>query len=569
MPRIANIGTPLPRPTRRGQSARDDDFQRFFDRLWPAPDWASEAAADPWGAAVRRAFRQEAGKRGVFFRRLEGNEAWHARRVRVHRRIAERLAGEAAVGRIAEGFQFLDFPLDPAAADRHVRQKWGSLRPDVISATAIAYAVVGHRRAFTIWPTRSGHWLVFLDQRKRPASRSGSRNCKYVASLAEAIAALQPPIPVRRRKRPSNGLVFRVYPTEDGFGIGRLVGPKPLRRRIVLRTFATRAEAEACFEDTTELNRLNHAFRAWCNWPKGNYAEGIAADRWENVRRGPDRRAGDIALEEFNATFAPRGIAFGSSVPQWERQRMLNRLYDQAMDLAECLGIEPADMFLGRKVGLALGCWGHQGSRWAFYNSTHAVIALSRRKGGSAFAHEWFHALDHHARDGGKKLYLSSALVRRLDAACAEGGPTYSERCEASELRQKCLHRNSTPPGQRLYRSTPIEMGARAAEALLNRLARKRNWRGTPAPGMPCWEEWRDKNAGGHFWYPTPAELDRVAQDLIGEIRRALDRVTGRHSAVRDFHVIRTPRQQWSRKIRRPPAIAAAPSVQTAPKAQQ
>ena len=526
----------------------------MFDRLWPEPDWAAEAPGDPWGAAIRRAVRERARHHRVY-RALKGNEAWYARNVRVHRRIAERLSGEAALKRIAEGFQYLS-ALQPKLLARSdpdcwARQrKWGRLRPDVISANAMAYAVAGHRRAIAVTTAGAGRWYFFRSKWKR------------AASLAEAIAAVQPAAPARKRrpKRPHLRFVFRVYPTEGGFGIGRLLGPKPMRRRLILRTYPTRAEAEAAFHNPTELNILNHAFQAWWNCPKGHHLEWIAAERWENVRRGPPRRDGDVSLEEFDAMFAPRGIAFGPSLPQWERQRMLNRLYDQAMDLAECLGIDPADMFLRRRIALALGCWGNRRVPRGFYNRPNAVIAFSRRKGGHGFAHEWFHALDHHALDGkGRKTrLLSPVFVRRLDAARTEGQPTYTERCKAFELRSK---------NSQLYYSTPIEMGARAAEALLQRLALRRNWRGSPVPSLPCWEEWRDQNAAGHFWYPTPAEVDRVAEDLVGAIKQALDGLLRPAvPAVLDFHVNTVLRPWTGRKRpdgfdRRARAIAASPAV--------
>ena len=117
-------------------------------------------------------------------------------------------------------------------------------------------------------------------------------------------------------------------------------------------------------------------------------------------RVGPDYREGkDATPEMFMSTFGFRGVEFGNWVKQGkngrERQWMLNNAYDSLMDLSKILGIPPKAVALDGELGLCFGSRGH-GSASAHYEPANRLINLTKTKGYSCLAHEWFHALDHY-----------------------------------------------------------------------------------------------------------------------------------------------------------------------------
>lgn len=117
-------------------------------------------------------------------------------------------------------------------------------------------------------------------------------------------------------------------------------------------------------------------------------------------RVGPDYRQGtDATPEIFQETFGFRGVEFGNWVKQGkngrERQWMLNNAYDSLMDLSKILDIPPKAVALDGGLGLAFGSRGH-GAASAHYEVANRVINLTKTKGYSSLAHEWFHALDHY-----------------------------------------------------------------------------------------------------------------------------------------------------------------------------
>lgn len=117
-------------------------------------------------------------------------------------------------------------------------------------------------------------------------------------------------------------------------------------------------------------------------------------------RVGTDWRKGrDVSPERFMETFGFRGVEFGNWVSQGrdsrERQWMLNNAYDALNDLAELLNLPPKAMSLDGTLGLAFGSRG-RGQALAHYEPDSFVINITKTKGYSSLAHEWFHALDHY-----------------------------------------------------------------------------------------------------------------------------------------------------------------------------
>lgn len=117
-------------------------------------------------------------------------------------------------------------------------------------------------------------------------------------------------------------------------------------------------------------------------------------------RIGPDWRKGkDATPELFLSTFGFRGVEFGNWVHQGkkgrERQWMLNNAYDSLCDLATILNIPTKAVALDGSLGLCFGSRGF-GSASAHYEPENRIINLTKTKGYSSLAHEWFHALDHY-----------------------------------------------------------------------------------------------------------------------------------------------------------------------------
>ncbi len=132
------------------------------------------------------------------------------------------------------------------------------------------------------------------------------------------------------------------------------------------------------------------------------YGKPLAAWKSEPIREriGPDWRGGrDVTPEMFTEDFGFRGVEFGNWVRQGkesrERQWMLTNAFDALHDLAEALGIPPKAVSLNGELGLCFGSRG-SGSAAAHYDAAGRVINLTKTRGYSSLAHEWFHALDHY-----------------------------------------------------------------------------------------------------------------------------------------------------------------------------
>ena len=212
-------------------------------------------------------------------------------------------------------------------------------------------------------------------------------------------------------------------------------------------------------------------------------------------RRGVDWRGGMDATEaDLLKTFGLRGVQFGNYVTQRERQRLMNKAYDALRDMANVLGLPPAVIGLGGKLGLAFGArgTGGRGCAAAHYELLHNVINLTRPRGAGSLAHEWFHALDHAMGAG-----LPDELFDRANGT-AGGMVTGVNRYEVSEFGDPLprvvnmayeMFRTSLRPWvarsvelQRLlkkkqggtgYWTQPTEIGARCFETYIRHLLRK------------------------------------------------------------------------------------------------
>lgn len=113
----------------------------------------------------------------------------------------------------------------------------------------------------------------------------------------------------------------------------------------------------------------------------------------EVERIGPDYRQGvDINPEALMKIFGFRGVQFGESLGQAERQLWMNELHDALLDLSNFLGLKPQWIGL-RGLALAIGARG-VGGALAHYEPELRCFNYTRKRGAGSIAHEWWHALD-------------------------------------------------------------------------------------------------------------------------------------------------------------------------------
>ncbi|GAB4035483.1 LPD1 domain-containing protein [Spirosoma jeollabukense] len=122
-------------------------------------------------------------------------------------------------------------------------------------------------------------------------------------------------------------------------------------------------------------------------------------------RTGKDYRNGKNATPQLLLdTFGFRGGEFGNWLAADERQEVLNLAYDAFMDLATALDVPPRALSLGGELSIGFGSRGKGLSgAAAHYETSRAVINLTKVKGAGSLAHEWFHGLDNYlAKQDGK-----------------------------------------------------------------------------------------------------------------------------------------------------------------------
>ena len=177
-------------------------------------------------------------------------------------------------------------------------------------------------------------------------------------------------------------------------------------------------------DNTKQLTQKYEEIREELSRDEYSYKTNLIRDRV-----GTDWRQGkDVTPEKFEEIFGFRGVEFGNWVNQGknsrERQWMLNNAFDAFNDLAELLNLPPKAMALDGSLGLAFGSRGH-GKASAHYEPSNKVINLTKTKGYSSLAHEWFHALDH---------YIASSNSSDLAAFQSNfGNPIYKIKPEAKE----------------------------------------------------------------------------------------------------------------------------------------
>lgn len=245
--------------------------------------------------------------------------------------------------------------------------------------------------------------------------------------------------------------------------------------------------------------------------------EGVIELPLEKVIRKSDIewRKGDVSVEDFMEKFGFRGVNFGSTLPQSERQRFLNEGYDGMMDMCRALHLEARDMSLGGRIAISFG--GRGIGNWAaHYEPRFRTINLTRKNGAGSFAHEWGHALDHYVYDsmfsGGSGIAASEAGTGFVREAVDEMRYTNEPYRMPTSFHGSSLRHDT---GKKAYWSLAREEMQRALACAVKDAVEESgvvsNWTYGHAEGLSC---------SGTPVYPTGSERIRTTELVLGIIER-------------------------------------------------
>jgi hypothetical protein len=228
---------------------------------------------------------------------------------------------------------------------------------------------------------------------------------------------------------------------------------------------------------------------------------GVAKASGKAERIGPDH--GMLSHEDHEKLLTGemklRGLQYGNSVSDSEREHHLKHSATALKDLVDILGLPHAMASYNGKLGLAIGARG-KGKALAHYEPGLKVINITNKNGSGSLAHEWAHAFDHMLGDlvgSGNQGYLSL----RSHHGVALGGETDKKIAGVLSKIQKNLGefrsrmRQNIPQGVSWnkfsnYWGTTHEMFARSFEKYIKDKLDEKGRKNTylvDAPDHPFW----------------------------------------------------------------------------------
>jgi hypothetical protein len=241
-----------------------------------------------------------------------------------------------------------------------------------------------------------------------------------------------------------------------------------------------------------------------------------------------------------------RGLQYGNSVSDDERQHHLSRTAEALADLADVTGLPDHAASIGGKLGLAIGARG-KGKASAHYEPDTKVINLTRKNGAGTLAHEWAHALDHHLNGGGfvhrggkrrgdflsadhHKLHAGKddpvvAAMAGVRAAMRESG--FHSRLPGvvrSLQKQGMMHTQFGGVPASEYWTSPEEMFARTFERHVQHKLRGADRDNTYLSGIGEGKEW-------HELWPTKEEAEKMAPAMDALMQAIRDKHFADHPA--------------------------------------
>jgi hypothetical protein len=148
-------------------------------------------------------------------------------------------------------------------------------------------------------------------------------------------------------------------------------------------------------KDVIEFDSISKAFGK-----KGAAKKGFTPSELyvQHASRKGGRKLGaktaNAAVKSLVEGMGMRGVQWGNSVTDDEREHHAVKAAEAMMDLADVLGLDDTHMSLGGNLGFAIGARG-KGTALAHYEPSTKVINLTRKGGVGSLAHEWGHFFDH------------------------------------------------------------------------------------------------------------------------------------------------------------------------------
>lgn len=327
----------------------------------------------------------------------------------------------------------------------------------------------------------------------------------YADPVANALVGLYNATRVSSYGRPSKTSV-----------VGKLLAFVALSKAAYQSDHPPPDKAAEHVRDVIEGESLNKTFGAKKSGPK-QYNPSDAYVK-EAVREGGpviDASTIQAGLRYMTDVAGMRGVQWGNSVTDRERQHHLQKSAEAMADLTDILGLPPEVASLGGTLGLAIGARG-VGSAMAHYEPGTKVINLTRKNGVGSLAHEWGHALDHLLAGGGLKYRTDGRQVG--DYLSARWKPAGTSPAVESSMQAVKETFHSTGFVKRLrntmtelrregfvlkkgYWDSPEEMFARCFERHVQRKLQKAGRKNTYLAGL---------GDGGGLW-PTDEETDAMA----------------------------------------------------------
>ncbi|WP_227567041.1 PLxRFG domain-containing protein [Acinetobacter bereziniae] len=277
----------------------------------------------------------------------------------------------------------------------------------------------------------NGKWVI--EDSRKSDWKGNSKRMGTFSSKQEAEQML-PVLAVAQKHR-----IYARRESEGGFEIWRLINDYK-RVKIINQVFETKEDAQKYIvKNAAQILEINTTFGE------------IDIPRPDNtLRKGVERRKGNVKDTDFMDVFDFRGVEFGNWNNQFERQQLLNDAFDGLLDLADVLNIPPKAISLNGDLALAFGARG-QGlsSARAHYEPAKAVINLTKMNGAGSLAHEWWHAFDHYlarqdgkavaewtiGKDGTRSLKISSNTKNNM----ASGGFSYKNSGVRDEVKESYI----------------------------------------------------------------------------------------------------------------------------------
>ncbi|MBQ6296671.1 MAG: hypothetical protein IJK81_03135 [Selenomonadaceae bacterium] len=242
-------------------------------------------------------------------------------------------------------------------------------------------------------------------------------------------------------------------------------------------------------------------------------------------------RTGDVTQEQFQETFGFRGVELGTWVENKSRQENLNNACDALTDMAEALDLPPRALLLNGSLILAFGARGRGGKNASLvhYEPMKVVINLTKNKGASSFAHEWFHSLDNYL---GRKTKPSATSMMTHDfdkngqenviPKFIEGFQLVSNVISQNGLEERC--KNLDKRRKKEYLTLPEEQMVRAFEVYLREKLKERGIQNDYLVNYRSVELWVKATENGFKMentYPYPSATE------IADIKAAFDYLFG------------------------------------------